>query len=505
MNKFYITTPIYYPSDKFHIGHSYTTISADAIARFKKLEGKEVFFQTGTDEHGTKIEQKAKEHNMEPKEYIDNIILDAKDLWEKLNIKYDYFIRTTDEFHVKRVQEIFKKLYKKGDIYKSVYKGLYCVPCESFWTEKELIDGMCPDCNREVKIVEEEAYFFKMSKYEKRLKKLYKDNPDFILPISRKNELLNNFINPGLEDLCVTRTSVDWGIKVPFDKKHTIYVWIDALSNYITSLGYPDDLELFNKYWPADIHLVGKEITRFHAIIWPILLMALEIDLPKKIFAHGWLVIDGSKISKSIGNYEDPRTYIDKYGVDAVRYYVLKEVPFGNDGNFSIDSLIKRTNADLVNNIGNLVTRTVSMSLKYFDGKIEYKKVDTINGKELISKMNTLYENIKIKMEELKINEALDYIIDLAHTSNKYIDLNEPWLLAKEESKKEELETVLYNLLESIKSFSIILQPFLPDLSNNILENINVVDRKIENAIYSDQNKYNLKEQRIIYQRIDSE
>ena len=375
--KYYITTPIYYPSANFHIGHCYTTIVADAIARYKRLTGYDVFFQTGTDEHGEKIEKKAKEAGVTPKEYVDKIIEDAKDLWKSLGISYDYFIRTTDENHEQAVKKIFKKLYDQGDIYKGEYKGLYCIPCESFWTEQQLIDGKCPDCGREVKMVSEEAYFFKLSKYQDRLVKYYEEHPNFILPISRKNEMINNFINPGLEDLCVSRTSFKWGIPVDFDPSHVVYVWIDALTNYITSLGYPDEESpLFKKYWPADLHLVGKEIVRFHVIIWPCMLMALNLPLPHQVFGHGWLKIDGGKISKSLGNYKDPRVYINSYGVDAVRYYALREVSFGQDGNFSEEALVNRTNTDLANNLGNLVNRTVSMSHKYFDGIISNPKVE---------------------------------------------------------------------------------------------------------------------------------
>ena len=398
--KFYITTPIYYPSAEFHIGHCYTTIIADAIARYKRLSGYDVYFQTGTDEHGLKIENKAKEQGVTPKEYTDKIILNAKDLWQQLDISYDYFIRTTDDDHKKRVQEIFNTLYEKGDIYKSEYEGLYCVPCESFWTPSQLVDGKCPDCNRDVELVKEEAYFFRLSKYQKQLEDFYEQNPDFLLPLSRKNEMINNFIKPGLEDLCVSRTSFKWGIPVTFDPDHVIYVWIDALSNYITSLGYPDSLEKFNKYWPADLHLVGKEIVRFHAIIWPALLMALDLPLPKQVFGHGWLIIDGGKISKSKGNYKDPRVYINDYGVDAVRYFALREVPFGSDGNFSEKSLITRTNGDLVNVLGNLVSRTIQMVIKYFDGKVFNKNIKLDIDNDLLNSR----DNLLIKIDEKTID-----------------------------------------------------------------------------------------------------
>ena len=486
--KFYITTPIYYPSAEFHIGHCYTTIIADAIARYKRLDGYDVFFQTGTDEHGLKIETKAKEAGVTPKEYVDKIIANAKDLWSNLGISYDYFIRTTDEEHKKSVQEIFKKLYDKGDIYKSEYEGLYCVPCESFWTETQLVDGMCPDCGREVQLVTEESYFFRLSKYQKQIEDFYEQNPTFIEPVSRKNEMLNNFIKPGLEDLCVSRTSFKWGIPVSFDEKHVIYVWIDALSNYITSLGYPKDTEKFKKYWPADLHLVGKEIVRFHTIIWPALLMALDLPLPKQVFGHGWLIIDGGKISKSKGNYKDPREYIDAYGVDAVRYFALREVPFGSDGNFSESALITRTNADLCNILGNLVSRTIQMGIKYFDGNVTNKNVYEDIDEDLINSTKDLKKLVDEKMSELKINEALECIFDVLRKCNKYIDDTTPWILAKDESKLDRLETVLYNLLNSIRVSSILLQAFIPSISKKIFEGLKLsettfdsIDTLVEN------------------------
>ena len=472
--KYYITTPIYYPSANFHIGHCYTTIIADALARYKRLTGYDVFFQTGTDEHGEKIEKKANESGVTPKEYVDKIIANAKDLWQSLDISYDYFIRTTDKNHEEAVQKIFKRLYDQGDIYKGEYKGLYCVPCESFWTEQQLVDGKCPDCGRDVKMVSEEAYFFKLSKYQERLIKFYDENPEFILPLSRKNEMLNNFIKPGLEDLCVSRTSFTWGIPVDFDPKHGVYVWVDALTNYITSLGYPDtNSEKFQKYWPADLHIVGKEIVRFHTIIWPCLLMALDLPLPKQVFGHGWLKIDGGKISKSLGNYKDPREYINAYGVDAVRYYALREVPFGNDGNFSEEALISRTNTDLANNLGNLVNRTISMSHKYFSGIVTNPKVEEEIDKDLITSVTALKAIVDKRMNELKVNEAIEEIMEVLRKCNKYIDDTTPWTLAKDETKTERLQTVLYNLLESIRICTILLTPFVPSTTSKILKQLN--------------------------------
>ncbi|MBE6140079.1 MAG: methionine--tRNA ligase [Firmicutes bacterium] len=507
MNKnYYITTPIYYPSASFHIGHCYTTIIADALARNKRLNGYDVFFQTGTDEHGAKIAGKAKEAGVTPKEYVDKIIEDAKDLWEKLEISYDYFIRTTDDYHIEAVQKIFQKLYDKGEIYKGEYKGLYCVPCEAFWTESQLVEGNCPDCNREVKEVTEDAYFFKLSKYQDKLVELYENNPEFIQPVSRKNELVNNFIKPGLEDLCVSRTSVKWGIPVTFDPEHTVYVWIDALSNYITSLGYPDEnSEMFKKFWPADLHLVGKEITRFHAIIWPALLMALDVEVPKQVFGHGWLVINGGKISKSLGNYQDPRNYIEKYGIDAVRYFVLREVSFGEDGNFSEDALIARTNADLVNNLGNLVHRTISMTHKYFDGIVKNPQVNEEIDKDLIKSVENLKETVNEKMDHLKVNEALESIFEVLRKCNKYIDETTPWLLAKDEEKQKRLQTVLYNLLESIRVCAILLSPFTIKASQKILELLNTNQVSIETIekFGNLEENIKLKDPEILFNRIE--
>ena len=505
--KYYITTPIYYPSANFHIGHCYTTIIADSIARYQRLKEKDVFFLTGTDEHGQKIENKAKEKGVTPKEYVDEIVENAKDLWKCLGISYDKFIRTTDEYHEKAVQKIFDKLYEQGDIYLDKYKGLYCTPCESFWTETQLVDGKCPDCGREVSLVEEESYFFRLSKYQKRIEELYKTNPEFIKPESRKNEMINNFLKPGLEDLCVSRTTFSWGIPVSFNPKHVIYVWIDALTNYITALGYlSDDDSLFKKYWPADLHLVGKEIVRFHAIIWPALLMALDLPLPKKIFGHGWLKIDGGKISKSLGNYKDPREYIDKYGVDAVRYYALREVSFGSDGNFSEEALIARTNADLANTLGNLLNRTIAMTNKYFDGVISNSKVNEEIDTELINKASNLKSVVDKNMEKLYISDALEEIFNFLRECNKYIDDTTPWVLAKEE-KQERLQTVLYNLLESIRISSVLLTPFMPTTTEKIFTqlntNLNTYDTL--NEFGALENNHKLGQIEVLFKRIEIE
>ena len=446
--KYYITTPIYYPSANFHIGHCYTTVIADSLARYKKLHGYDVYFLTGSDEHGLKIQRKAEEKGVTPKEYVDEVIENAKDLWKSLGIEYDRFIRTTDEDHVEVVQKIFKKLYDQGDIYKGSYEGLYCTPCESFWTESQLVDGKCPDCGRDVEPASEEAYFFRLSKYQDRLVDYIESHPEFIQPVSRKNEMINNFIKPGLEDLCVSRTTFTWGIPVTFDSKHVVYVWIDALSNYISALGYlTNDDSKFQKYWPADLHIVGKEIVRFHTIIWPCLLMALDLPLPHQVFGHGWLVINGGKISKSLGNYRDPREYINEYGKDAIRYYLLREVPFGSDGQFSEELLINRYNTDLANTVGNLVNRTLSMLTKYFEGIIENSEVKTEYDEDLINLVINTESKVEKYMELLEIPEALDSIFEIFRRCNKYIDETTPWLLAKEENK-DKLKTVLYNLLE---------------------------------------------------------
>ena len=477
---YYITTPIYYPSANFHIGHCYTTIIADAIARYKKLTGYETYFLTGSDEHGLKIQNRAKEAGVTPKEYVDKIIADAKDLWKSLGIEYDRFIRTTDEDHCAIVQKIFQKLYDQGDIYKGEYKGLYCTPCESFWTESQLVDGKCPDCGREVQEAHEEAYFFKLSKYQDRLVEYIETHPEFIQPVSRKNEMINNFIKPGLEDLCVSRTTFDWGIPVPFDKEHVIYVWIDALSNYITALGYDsEDDSKFKKFWPADLHIVGKEIVRFHTIIWPIMLMALDLPLPKQVFGHGWLIIDGGKISKSLGNYKDPREYINDYGKDAVRYFVLREVPFGNDGNFSEEALINRTNADLANILGNLVNRTISMNKKYFDNiVVDSNSFEDIDN-DLINTVISTKDKVEKCMEELKVADAIDEVFNIFRRCNKYIDETTPWILAKEENK-DRLKKVIYNLLESIRIGAVLLQSFLPDTSKEIFRQLNTNETSYE-------------------------
>ncbi len=469
--KFYITTPIYYPSDKLHIGHSYCTVATDTMARYKRLRGFDVMFLTGTDEHGQKLERVAKSQGMQPKEYIDPVVDGIKELWELLNISYDRFIRTTDDYHVKAVQKIFKDLYDKGDIYKSSYEGLYCTPCESFFTEHQLKDGMCPDCGRTVESVEEESYFFRLSKYQDRILKLMEEADGFLQPPTRQNEMIQNFLKPGLEDLAVSRTSFEWGIPVEFDKGHIVYVWIDALSNYITAMGYnSDDESDFKKYWPADIQVVGKEIVRFHSIIWPAMLMALDLPLPKQVFGHGWLVINGGKMSKSVGNVVDPVVLVEKYGVDAIRYFLLREIAFGQDGNFNNEALIQRINADLANDLGNLVSRTVGMVEKYFDGTLPAEREATAFDADLQKMALACATEVEDAMDKMLFSDALISLWNLVRRTNKYIDETEPWILCKDESKKGQLANALYHVAETVRIISVLLQPFMPATPEKIWE-----------------------------------
>ncbi len=500
--KYYISTAIAYTSGKPHIGNTYEIVLADAIARYKRFKGYDVYFQTGTDEHGLKIQQKAADKGVTPQEFVDDVAGEIKRIWDLMNTSYDRFVRTTDENHVKVVQHIFKKMYDNGDIYKDKYEGLYCVPCESFWTESQLVDGKCPDCGREVVKQSEEAYFFRLSKYQDKLEDLFENHPEIVEPAPRRNEMINNFIKPGVRDLCVSRTSIDWGIPVDFDPNHTVYVWLDALTNYITNIGYDVDncTDEFNKLWPADLHLIGKDIIRFHSIYWPCFLWSLGVPLPKKIFGHPWLLTSDDKMSKSKGNVIYADDLVDQFGVDAVRFYLLHEIPFSSDGNLTIDLLIDRINSELANTLGNLVQRTISMGHKYFDGKIENKKVVEDVDKEFISLINSLDSKVEEKMDSLHISDALTEIFDVLRASNKYIDDTTPWILAKDEDKADRLETVLYNLFESIRICGLLLEPFMPDTSKEILRQLNIEDSSLE---HNDNNKYELGEAHPLFQRID--
>ena len=503
MEKFYITTAIAYASGKPHIGNTYEIVLADAIARYKRLKGFDVYFQTGTDEHGEKIEEKAKANGQTPQEFVDNISREIKRIWDVMNTSYDKFVRTTDEHHKKIVQQIFQKLYDQGDIYLDQYEGSYCTPCESFWTENQLVDGKCPDCGREVKKRSEESYFFRMSKYQDRLIEYIESHPEFIQPEARKNEMINNFLKPGLQDLCVSRTSFDWGVRVPFNDKHIVYVWIDALSNYITNIGYDivGGNENFHKWWPADLHLVGKDIIRFHTIYWPILLMALDLPLPKQVFGHPWLLMNNDKMSKSKGNIMYADDLVSIFGVDAIRYYLLHEIPFQSDGTISYELIIERINSDLANVLGNLVNRTISMAKKYFEGKIENKNILEEVDSSYIEIVNSLEERVEKRMMKLEIGAALDEIFDTLRASNKYIDDTMPWSLAKEETKKERLETVLYNLLESIRVCAVFLKPFLPNTSEEIFRQLQIQDSAFT---FNQDHKYCVMDPTPIFMRIDS-
>ena len=501
--KYYISTAIAYTSGKPHIGNTYEIVLADAIARFKRLQGYDVYFQTGTDEHGEKIELKAKEEGVTPQEFVDEKAAEIKRIWDIMNTSYDRFVRTTDKSHEKVVQHIFKYMYDKGDIYKGEYKGLYCTPCESFWTDSQLVDGKCPDCGRDVEEKCEEAYFFKLSKYQDQLEEYIESHPDFIQPVARKNEMINNFIKPGLQDLCVSRTSFKWGIPVDFDDKHVVYVWLDALTNYITNIGFDFDesTEEFTYRWPADLHLIGKDIIRFHTIYWPCFLMSMDLPLPKQVFGHPWLIMSDGKMSKSRGNVVYADDLVEEFGVDAVRYYFLHEIPFANDGIFTRDLLIERINGDLANVLGNLVQRTISMGNKYFEGKVSNKKVSDELDDNFIKQINELGKKVEDKMDKLQISDAISEIFNLLRASNKYIDETTPWILAKEEDKKDRLETVIYNLLESIRVSAIYLGPFLTNTSEEILKQLNT---ECNDFVFNEDNNYELTIPSPLFMRIDT-
>ncbi len=502
MEKYYISTAITYTSGKPHIGNTYEIVLADAIARYKRLKGYDVYFQTGTDEHGQKVEEKAKKEGKTPQEFTDEVASEIKRIWDLMNTSYDKFVRTTDKEHEKIVQNIFQKLYDQGDIYLDEYEGWYCLPCESFFTDSQLVDGHCPDCGREVKKSKEEAYFFKMSKYQKRLEEYIETHSHFIEPESRKNEMINNFLKPGLQDLCVSRTTFKWGIPVPFDTKHVIYVWIDALTNYITFLGYDtkDQSENFKKYWPANLHLIGKDILRFHTIYWPIILMALDLPLPDKVFGHPWLLMGNDKMSKSKGNVLYADDLVEKFGVDTVRYYLLHEIPFAQDGNITSELLVSKHNSDLANILGNLVNRTLTMAIKYFDGVVTNKNVRESLDDEFVTKINDLDKKVEKSMDELQVANAISEIFEVLRSSNKYIDDTTPWVLAKDDTKKNRLETVIYNLLESIRICGSLLHPYLPDTSNSILEQLNTTDKDL---VYKENNTYKVNKPSILFERLD--
>ncbi len=502
--KYYLTTAIAYTSGKPHIGNTYEIVLADAIARYQRSQGYDVFFQTGTDEHGQKIEEKAKENEVTPQAFVDDVAQEIKRIWDLMNTSYDQFVRTTNPHHQEVVQRIFKKLYDQGDIYKGYYEGLYCTPCESFFTESQLVDGKCPDCGRDVKQAREEAYFFRMSKYQKPLEEYIASHPDFIQPISRKNEMVNNFLKPGLQDLCVSRTTFKWGVPVDFDPQHVIYVWIDALTNYITFIGYDPDgsSDQFHALWPADLHLIGKDILRFHTIYWPIILMALGLPLPKRIFGHPWLLTANDKMSKSKGNVIYADDLVAKFGVDAVRYYLLHEIPFASDGNLTYELLIERINSDLANVLGNLVQRTLSMANKYFNKHVEYRQCQDPLDEVLIEAVDQLGDKIAEKMESLEVSESITLIFEVLRLSNKYIDETTPWLLAKEEAKKDRLETVLYHLLETIRVCATFLEPFLPETSHHILQQLNTDVTKQKFCLDV---VYHVNDPKILFARIDKE